>query len=142
MAVEERPKVALVEAPTVTIGDINDITGTIADKDRRITAKYMVSQTLIESGTTLAANTEKLTNAVSVSNYEKKTISGWANFDGTVKIYVAPVSGMFHPYPYCTQSISSGETFSFSFTECAAEVKVGITPSATGTCGVWLLAQV
>jgi len=34
MAVETRPVVQLAEAPEITIGDINDITGTIADKDR------------------------------------------------------------------------------------------------------------
>ena len=32
--IESRPKVSLTEEPEITIGDINDITGTIADKDR------------------------------------------------------------------------------------------------------------
>ena len=31
---ESRPKISLTSAPEITIGDINDITGTIADKDR------------------------------------------------------------------------------------------------------------
>jgi len=36
MAVETRPVVQLTESPEITIGDINDITGTIADKDRKV----------------------------------------------------------------------------------------------------------
>lgn len=35
---EKRPKVELVEAPTIEIGDINDITGVIYDKERHITS--------------------------------------------------------------------------------------------------------
>lgn len=36
MVTEPRPKISLTEAPDITIGDINDITGTIADKDRKV----------------------------------------------------------------------------------------------------------
>jgi len=106
-----------------------------------IQARYQVTTQLIASGTTLASATETLSSAVDIDKFERKTVLGFTNFDGTLKIYLAPVSGRFLPYAYYSASISSGTTFSASFSENAAQVKVGITPSATGTCGVWLITQ-
>ena len=70
---------------------------------------------------------------IGISIYKTKTINGWAEFDGNLKIYVAPASGNFHPYPYYSASISSGTTFSFSFTEPFEEMKVEITNTSTTT---------
>ncbi len=104
-------------------------------------ARYQVTTEIIASGTTLAANVETLPGAIDVDKFERKTVVGWANFDGKLRIYVAPIRDHFNPYCYYEGNISSGTTFTASFTECFAQVAVGITPSATGTCGVWLVQQ-
>jgi len=70
---------------------------------------------------------------VDISKFRTKTISGYSEFNGTLKIYVAPTidTTTFYPYPYYTADISANSTFSFSFTEAFALVKVEVTNTST-----------
>jgi hypothetical protein len=97
-----------------------------------IQAQYYSSIVAISTGF-VAPNQTITSNTIVIDRFRTKTISGWSNFNGNLKIYVAPVSGIFHPYPYYSSNITSGTTFSFSFTEAFAEMKVSITNTSTTT---------
>jgi len=63
MAVEPRPIVQLAEEPEIVIGDINDITGTIADKDRYLlnTTGTRVNPATEDTLSGIKTQTDKLT---------------------------------------------------------------------------------
>ena len=67
MAVETRPVIKLAEAPEIVIGDINDITGTIADKDRRIISR--VSSTINYGQVTVGTSAVQLTTSSTSLNF-------------------------------------------------------------------------
>jgi hypothetical protein len=78
---------------------------------------------------------------ISISDYKTKTVQGWANFNGTLTIYTSYSPGLFHPYPYYSTTINSGTTFTASFSEAFAEVKVSIkNTSSTGLAFVGVTA--
>jgi hypothetical protein len=108
------------------------IIGTTVMLPSDVQAQYYSSIVAISTGF-VAPNQTITSNAIVIDRFRTKTISGWSNFNGNLKIYVAPVSGIFHPYPYYSSNITSGTTFSFSFTEAFAEMKVSITNTSTTT---------
>ena len=104
-------------APTITTGQT---TASYFDIVAIATGYVGVNQTLTSS-------------AISISNYKTKTVQGWATFGGTLTIYTAPSPGNFHPYPYYTTTITTGTTFTASFSEAFAELKVSITNTSSYT---------
>ena len=90
----------------------------------------------------VAPNQTITSNPIDISNFRTKTISGYSEFNGTIKIYVAPTSdaAAFYPYPYYSADISSGTTFSFSFTEAFALVKVEVTNTSTAAGNIVVYA--
>ena len=91
---------------------------------------------------TVDPNATVASNPIDISRFKTKTISGYSEFNGTIKIYVATTSdaAAFYPYPYYTASISSGTTFSFSFTEAFALVKVEVTNTSTAAGNIVVYA--
>jgi len=159
---EERPVVQLAAAPTIEIGDINDITGTISDKERHVTSgkveianvplaitgnvgvtKTFTSTVLLNNVTVAPSGIATGTSHVEISAYETKTIVGKAEFDGTLHIDVSPSGTTNYFQDVYTSSISSGESFSASFTEAFdyMVVRVENTSSATGNVTVWACLQ-
>jgi len=63
----EYRKVQLTAAPTIEIGDINDITGTIADKDRKIISR--VSSTINYGQVTVGTTAVQLTSTSTPLNF-------------------------------------------------------------------------
>jgi hypothetical protein len=92
----------------------------------------------------VGANSGIISTPISIANYRTKTIQGWAKFNGVLKIYTSYAPGQTHPYPYYATTISSGTTFTASFSEAFYEVKVEIdnTSSTTGLAFVGLGAGV
>lgn len=124
----------------VTSGRVEIASGRVEIFSGRITnIPVVTSITLISSGTIIPSGSEFLTTGVSTINALYKTIQGWTNFSGSFNIYTAPITGLYNPSPYSTQTVYSGKTFSFSFSELCTNVRVGIIPTATGSCGVWIL---
>jgi len=92
----------------------------------------------------VGAGTGVITTPISIYYYRTKTIQGWTQFDGVLKIYTSYSPGQVHPYPYYSINISSGTTFTASFTEAFAEVVIEIdnTSSTTGLAFVAIDAGV
>jgi hypothetical protein len=84
------------------------------------------------------------TAPIPVYQFKTKTVHGWANFNGTLKIYTSYLPGQVHPYPYSTTTINSGTTFTVSFTDSSADVVIEIdnTSSTGGLAFVGLSAGV
>lgn len=87
--VEARPKVALTSQPTITIGDINDITGTISDKNRyllntggtRINPATEDTLSNIKTDTSnIASNTSDIkTNTSNIANDTSDIVTNTSN---------------------------------------------------------------
>ena len=83
----EYRKIQLTESPTIEIGDINDITGTIADKDRKIISR--VSSTINYGQVTVGTTAVQLTSTSTPLNFGIVVKADSAN---TGKIYVGDSS--------------------------------------------------
>jgi len=83
----EYRKIQLTESPTIEIGDINDITGTIADKDRKIISR--VSSTINYGQVTVGTTAVQLTSTSTPLNFG---IVVKADPDNTGNVYVGDSS--------------------------------------------------
>ena len=108
------------------------------DLQARYLAPVQVVNTLVNPGSIVTGSEH-----VSVANYRTKTVIGKCDFDGTLHIDCSPSGTNNYFTDVYTQSISSGSSFTASFTEAFDYVIVRIenTSSATGSAVVWVVRQ-
>jgi len=160
--VEVRPRFDVAVPPEiiVSVGEIGRITtgisgiidAVIVDKERHITtgkvdvtvvgtnvmiptdiqAIYYSPVIAISTGYVGAGET-KVSDPIDVDTFRTKTIQGWAEFDGEIVIETAMLTNQFNPYPYYKTTISSGTTFTLSFTEVVSQVRIKLTNTSATT---------
>jgi hypothetical protein len=81
----------------------------------------------------VGAGETKVSDPIDVDTFRTKTIQGWAEFDGEIVIETAMLTNQFNPYPYYKTTISSGTTFTLSFTEVVSQVRIKLTNTSTTT---------
>ena len=81
----------------------------------------------------VGAGETKVSDPIDVDTFRTKTIQGWAEFDGEIAIETAMLANKFNPYPYYKTTISSGTTFTLSFTEVVSQVRIKLTNTSTTT---------
>jgi len=82
---------------------------------------------------------------VNVGGFRTKTVSGRCGFDGYIYIYVSPTPNEqdFYPDPYFYDKITTNKSFSYSFSEAYALVRVSVEniTSSSGRAIVYISAS-
>jgi len=137
-----RIRATISEITTVDTVNSATITGSTIQVPVDLQSNYYESVKLIDQTVTAGSSVDSVD--IQIADYSTKTISGSLNFDGRVEIYVSPSgTGNYYSNPLYTETVSSGETFSISITECFDYVKVRVVNTSTsdGTAVVWLGLQ-
>ncbi len=139
-----RGRIRAIINKIITIETVNSatISGATIQLPTDLQSNYYESVKLIDQ--TVSGSSSATSSDIQISDYSTKTISGECNFDGTVKIFVSPSgTGNYYSNPLYTETISSGEVFSISFTEGFDYLKVEVdnTSSSDGTAVIWLGMQ-
>jgi hypothetical protein len=126
MVVESRPSISIPAQVSAIIDQVSYVTS-VGGIEKQNYNQVLAINTTVDPNITVSSN------PIDISRFKTKTISGYSTFNGNIKIYVAPTTNAttFYPYPYYTANISSGTTFSFSFTEVFALVRVEVTNTDT-----------
>jgi len=121
------------------------VTGTIAVETGYVGVRshYMASVQVV-TGLVNPGSIVTGTEHVAIGSYRTKTVVGRCYFDGTLHIDCSPSGTTNYFTDVYTASISSGTTFTASFTEAFDYMVVRIenTSSATGSANVWVVRQV